>query len=203
VEHLVIEKITDGVITVRDGQKTSEMIVKVNESWRNLLKNPPPETKPLANPAVSTRPAATGVASPVRAAPGARIRTGAVSRPGATPTQAPQTAPVLQAITPSAVEKQPSPNPVPVTSPEAAAAPAPAGQEQAGEAVADIPPPPLPSEKDMIRIRLEEEVRASRITPEEAKKMAEMAQTLEQLEELQRQKSGGQPDANTPPDSNK
>ena len=46
VGHLVIERVGDGVITVRDGQRTSDMTVKVEEPWRKLLKNPPPETRP-------------------------------------------------------------------------------------------------------------------------------------------------------------
>ncbi|HEY5504215.1 MAG TPA: hypothetical protein VIK28_03585, partial [Sedimentisphaerales bacterium] len=45
VGHLTIETVKDGAIIVRDGQRTSEMTVKVQESWRNLLKNPPPLTR--------------------------------------------------------------------------------------------------------------------------------------------------------------
>ena len=54
VGHLTIEQIKDGSITVRDGARTSEMTVKVQESWRNLLKNPPPETRPVSISAESS-----------------------------------------------------------------------------------------------------------------------------------------------------
>jgi len=63
IAHLTIEKIGDGSITIKDGTRTSEMSVKVQESWRGLLKNPPPETRPVelspgpptgSNPGVKT-----------------------------------------------------------------------------------------------------------------------------------------------------
>ena len=54
VGHLTIETVKDGAIIVRDGQRTSEMTVKVQELWRKLLKNPPPETQPAASTSIST-----------------------------------------------------------------------------------------------------------------------------------------------------
>ena len=54
VGHLTIETVKDGAIIVRDGQRTSEMTVKVQELWRKLLKNPPPETKPAAPTSINT-----------------------------------------------------------------------------------------------------------------------------------------------------
>ena len=101
VGHLTIETVKDGAIIVRDGQRTSEMLVKVQESWRNLLKNPPPSTKPGA---VSTSPAVqapTGQPSPVTAAkPGAAsLPTRRNPRQGVTP-------PTSERITPAA---QPAP----------------------------------------------------------------------------------------------
>lgn len=60
-----------------------------------------------------------------------------------------------------------------------------------GEGAATVPPPPLPTEKDIIHIRLMEEVKASRMTEEEAKQIEENIQTIEQLEEIQKQKSEG------------
>jgi hypothetical protein len=54
VGHLTIETVKDGAIIVRDGQRTSEMTVKVQELWRKLLKNPPPETKPAASTSISS-----------------------------------------------------------------------------------------------------------------------------------------------------
>jgi hypothetical protein len=59
VGHLTIEQIKDGSITIKDGQGTSEMTVTVNQPWRSLLKNPPPETRPAApSPADTDLPAA-------------------------------------------------------------------------------------------------------------------------------------------------
>jgi hypothetical protein len=66
VGHLTIETVKDGAIIVRDGQRTSEMTVKVQELWRKLLKNPPPETKPAAPTSISTGlPPPSSVAPPL------------------------------------------------------------------------------------------------------------------------------------------
>lgn len=76
VGHLIIETVKDGSIVLRDGQRTSEMTVKVQESWRKLLKNPPPSTRsssseePVAagqNPAGSKGPENAVRPSPVTA----------------------------------------------------------------------------------------------------------------------------------------
>jgi hypothetical protein len=67
VGHLTIETVKDGAIIVRDGQRTSEMTVKVQEPWRKLLKNPPPLTSPSsssAEPASPTAQAPTGRPGP-------------------------------------------------------------------------------------------------------------------------------------------
>ncbi len=68
VGHLTIETVKDGSIVLRDGQRTSEMTVKVQESWRKLLKNPPPSTRSssseepvAASPADRHRPALKGL----------------------------------------------------------------------------------------------------------------------------------------------
>lgn len=58
VGHLTIETVKDGSIVLRDGQRTSEMTVKVQESWRKLLKNPPPSTRSSS----SEEPVAAGTA---------------------------------------------------------------------------------------------------------------------------------------------
>jgi hypothetical protein len=53
-----------------------------------------------------------------------------------------------------------------------------------------------------------DDLMASKISPEEAMRMMQMAETLEQLEELRKQKSPDKtrdtssPEPNTPPDSN-
>jgi len=62
----------------------------------------------------------------------------------------------------------------------------------------------MPTEKDIIHQRLIDEVKASKITADEAARMEQLAETLEQLEELQRQKSAqtSSPEPNTSPDAN-
>jgi hypothetical protein len=69
VGHLVIERVGDGIITVRDGQRTSEMTVKVEELWRKLLKNPPPETHPDQPGAAPIKSASAADTRPPVAAP--------------------------------------------------------------------------------------------------------------------------------------
>jgi len=188
IGHIKIEKINDGSITVKDGQKTSEMTVKIDESWKNLLKSPPGGPA-AAYPPTSPRPAATVVpasATPARPTPGARARPDVrrAVRPGAAPATHSRGLP--PAASPAQVKPAPGnapPQMAPVPTPEQ---PAQANTEQG------IASSPAPSEKDIIRSRLAEDVKASKITPEEAKRMEELAETLEQLEELQRQKAGEQ-----------
>jgi hypothetical protein len=119
VGHLTIETVKDGAIIVRDGQRTSEMTVKVQESWRNLLKNPPPPTKPgevSTSPANSAAVPPTGRPSPVTATKpdAASLLTRRSPRQGATPsaaeriTSAAQPAPEQAAI-PGPTVEQPRP----------------------------------------------------------------------------------------------
>ncbi len=65
VGHLTIETVKDGSIVLRDGQRTSEMAVKVQESWRKLLKNSPASTRSLQ----SEEPVAAGSAVQTPASP--------------------------------------------------------------------------------------------------------------------------------------
>jgi hypothetical protein len=69
VGHLIIERVGDGVITVRDGQRTSDMTVKVEEPWRKLLKNPPPETRPGQPAAAQIKSASAADTRPPAAIP--------------------------------------------------------------------------------------------------------------------------------------
>ncbi len=109
VGHLTIETVKDGAIIVRDGQRTSEMTVKVQESWRKLLKNPPPETRPSsssAEPASPTAQVPTGRPGPessIRPSPVTATKPGAASLPtrrsprqGATPSAAERITPAAQ-----------------------------------------------------------------------------------------------------------
>jgi hypothetical protein len=58
VGHLTIDKVKDGAIVVRDGQRTSEMAVKVQEPYKKLLKNPSSSTSPSSSSAPPAGPAA-------------------------------------------------------------------------------------------------------------------------------------------------
>jgi hypothetical protein len=83
VGHLTIEQIKDGSITISDSQGTSEMTVTVNQPWRTLLKNPPPEIQPAA-PSTGTgqlpsAPAAPPPAGRGRPGFGARVPTTATA----------------------------------------------------------------------------------------------------------------------------
>jgi len=76
IGHLTIETVKDGSIVLRDGQKTSEMAIKVQEPWRKLLKNPPastrstqPEEPVAASTAVLTPAGPKGPENAVRPSP--------------------------------------------------------------------------------------------------------------------------------------
>jgi len=165
VGRLTIEQISDGTITVHDGQRTFDMVVKVNEPWRDLLRNPLGEARVGASPHTSA-PAVPDVLDP-RADISSRRRVGdriIRSRP-----RPPDLAP-RERITTASEPKVAVEEPV------------------GGEGM---------TERDMVLERLIEDMKASRITPDEVARMGQLAQTLEQLEELQRQKAAGQFDANS------
>jgi hypothetical protein len=168
VGHLTIETVKDGTIIVRDGQRTSEMTVKVQESWRKLLKNPPSSTSPSsssAEPASPTAQAPTGrpgpEPSPVTAnkPDAASLPTRRSPRQGATPsaaeriTSAVQPAPG-QIARPSPAVEQPRPiegGQAPPTSeanqpPPPSVAPPLVGQGRPGSD-AKIPPPAMASQQ--------------------------------------------------------
>jgi len=209
VGHLVIEKIGDGTIIIRDGQKTSEMAVKVDESWKTLLKDSgsAPNAQPAAGPAAARSPATPGKPAsrtvPVR--PNVRDVKTDPAAARRRPTGPPQTGRMglqpASSQTPASPEQSGGANPAvavppqsqPVTPAEATIPPMPpvAEQQSANEDVAVAPPPP-PSEKDLIKMRLAEQVKAQKITPDEAKKLEEIVQTLEQLDEIERQRASEQ-----------
>jgi hypothetical protein len=232
ISHLTIEKVSDGSITVRDGQSTSEMAVKVDEQWRNLVKGAASEAKPPAPAGAPTgRPPSTR-GPDVAALRRGRSGTPAAARPrgiGAeanAPGKIGAKSDAIQPASPSSTVSPPPPRqaggetggtpaaksgaalvtqtqPVPEPAPDKI-------REMPGEenAAANVLPPPPPTQKDLVHQRLMDEVKASRITPDEAVRMEQLAETLEQLEEIQKQKSaqpqGGAnpPESNTPPDAN-
>jgi hypothetical protein len=190
VGRLVIEEIKDGVIVVRDGQSKSEMKVDIKEAWRELLKNPAAglRTNPAAGGVGAIQAAKTGPATPgqvnIREA-----RTGSA----ATPASRSPIRPTSRRIRPGTEKGTVTTNPQmsqPAMSQEIANNPEEqqTGAHGPGEEVS-ISPPPIPTEKDIIHNRLMEEVRQSRMTEEEAKEIEGNIQTLEQLDDIQRQRA--------------
>ena len=218
IAHLTIEKVSGGSVTIRDGQRTSEMAVKVDEQWRNLVKGAAPETRPSspASPAPVSRPAMGGMppggsatSSPPkgRGPDTAALRRGPRGpRPATGGANVSSTPPAAKSGEVPVTQAKPTPEPPgKIGSPAVAPVSAEMSTQREENAAADTsPPPPPPTEKDMIHQRLIDEVKASKITADEAAKMEQLAETLEQLEELQRQKSAqtSSPEPNTPPDAN-
>jgi hypothetical protein len=172
VGHLTIETVKDGAVIVRDGQRTSEMTVKVQESWRKLLKNPPPETRPSSS---SAEPASPTVQAPTdRSGPEPSPVT--TNKPGAA--SLPTRRSPRQGATPSAAER--------ITP---AAQPAPAAM-QPPPAVEITPPPqetpvtevsPLKKEIQAKIDKLNAEIKSSKNDEEIMAKMNELGKLLEQL----------------------
>jgi len=215
VGHLTIETVKDGAIVVRDGQRTSEMTVKVEESWRNLLKNPPPPTKPGE---VSTIPAKSAAVTPttenpVPPSPGTAAKPGAAPVPtrrsprqGATPSAAERITPAVQPA-PGQIEK-PSPpveQPRPVEggqappAPEISQPPAPAPEQTANPAATPL------SKKQAEMDKLISDIAASKVTGDETEKMEKLIETLRKMESepspeanAQPNTSSSSPEPNTP-----
>ena len=206
VEHLVISEIKEDSITIQDGQKTSEMKVPIQETWRKL-QNPVASTTPSYLPASSSQPAAQPgqpsniipgqpiVQPGVNASkPSVRPRRGAGVKTPASDTANPQQAPQPNPPTPvvPAPVQQTEQKPNVINQPKVPQTPAqPPVVETPAETPAETPgmaPPPLPTEKDIIHARLMEEVKASKMTEQDAKQLEEAASTIEQLEQLEAQR---------------
>jgi hypothetical protein len=222
IAHLTIENVADGSITVRDGQRTSEMAVKVDERWRSLVKGAASEAKPTA-------PAGAGV-SPIKSAAPPVLRSGpagsgaaAKGELGKPPPSAVRGRPVPRNSTvadrggpkgapANVLPQQDAGAKIPAAQPAIPSSTAPAavlrqqdaGGEPGGENAAADAPPHTPTEKELVDQRVMDDLIASKISPEEAMRLMQMAETLEQLEELRKQKSpdktGGTslPEPNTP-----
>jgi hypothetical protein len=193
VGHLTIETVKDGAVIVRDGQRTSEMTVKVQESWRKLLKNPPASTSPSSSSAAPASPAAQAPTS--RPGPENPVQPSAVTtdKPGLSNPDRTGTTPLPRRINPRAGIIPPASERI-----TSAAQPTPAiGQLRPAEPVktppaAQITPPPqeIPiseespaiKEKDAKLDKLVSEVVASEgVTPEEQKKLDEVFKQMEEL----------------------
>ncbi|MGA2323679.1 MAG: hypothetical protein ABSG22_07525 [Sedimentisphaerales bacterium] len=184
VGHLTIETVKDGAIIVRDDQRTSEMTVKVQESWRKLLKNPPPSTRPSSSSAEPASPAAQvptgrpGLENPIQPSPVT------AARPGAAPLPARRSP--RQGATPSAAER--------ITP---AAQPAPAGMQP--PPAAEITPPPqetpVPEDSPAIKEKnaeidkLVSQMGSSEMTKDEEKKLDEVFKQIEKLGEIREAES--------------
>jgi hypothetical protein len=137
VGHLTIETVKDGSIVLREGQKTSEMTVKVQESWRKLLKNPPPSTRSssaeepvAASPAVQTPASPKGPENAARPSPVTTNRPAGIIGPPNSRQNPRQGSPVSERITspnqpPPAIEQpKPAAQPQPEEKPELPESPA-------------------------------------------------------------------------------
>ena len=209
VGHLTIETVKDGAIIVRDSQGTSEMTVKVQESWRKLLKNPPPETQPSSSstePASPTAQAPTGrpgPESPVTATkPGAAsLPTRRSPRQGATPSAAERITPAVQPA-PGQVAR-PGPAVGQPRSMEGGQAP-PASEvsqlsppEPEQTANPDATPPEATSDKQAEMDKLIADIAASKVTDDEAAKMEKLIEALKKMESEPSSEANAQPDANS------
>ena len=209
VGHLTIETVKDGAIIVRDGQRTSEMTVKVQESWRKLLKNPPPETQPSsssAEPAGPTAQAPTGrpgPESPVTATkPGAAsLPTRRSPRQGATPSAAERITPAVQPAPgqvarpglavgqPRSVEGGQAPPASKFSQP-----PPPEPEQTANPAAT---PPEVTSDKQAEMDKLIADIATSKVTDDEAAKMEILIEALKKMESEPSPEANAQPDANS------
>jgi hypothetical protein len=183
VGHLMIDKVNDGSITVRDSSRTFEMNVTVKELWRDLVKGAsksksaiPADSSaesqrisPAATPAVisTAAPQEGNPAAPALIRPGMRNRqtdnailrrTGRNAQPPAPNEPTPQNPATQQRIEP--------PQPQPITTAEQAAS--------------------ISALKETVQKQLND-AKTSRVSPEETKQMEELAKTLEQLEKIEKQ----------------
>ncbi len=199
------------------------MKVKVQETWRNLLKNPPPETRPveispgmsISSPAES--PAGASASSPGTTPdarqgvlPGASQR---ISRPsGVTSRFTRVGANIPTPQSPAADNKQPAQQPAPTIEPAQGAAQGqdmanpmgqPAASQVSGQQPADAPAGQAvpaenagspPGQKESKSVdQIMQEFNSSKVTDDEADRMEKLIQALQQAE----QPAQGRTDANS------
>lgn len=175
VGHLTIEQIKDGSITIRDSQGTSEMTVTVNQPWRSLLRNPPPEIQSAAPPTTGTPPLPPSTVTPTLAGRG---------RPGFG-AKVPQ-----PATAPQKVVAQPAPPPVEASASSEQTIPGPVYK-----------PSPLEIEKQAQIDRVFDEISAiseGRITGDETAKLDELSKLLEELEKIKAAEQSAEPQPESP-----
>jgi hypothetical protein len=184
---LLIDKVNDGSVTVRDGSRTFEMNATVKEFWRDIVKGASKDksSTPADSSVVSQRisPAVTPVALPPDAAAEQEQKASttppAISQLGTRNRQADVAAlrragrntqpPALNESAtqnPTAQQKIESPRPQPVTPAEKAVS--------------------VSALKETLQKQLKD-AKSSRVSPEEAQRMEELAKALEQLEKIEKQ----------------
>jgi hypothetical protein len=187
IGHLKIEKVKDGSITVNDGQRTSEMTVKVEELWRRLIKdaNAGPETKPAKT--ASSAPTKTATTGPAETPKQFR----ATARPRTITAQRPRTN--LKGV-------PPLPVPPPVSIP---ALPAQSNNErQPVQENVEVEESPLIKEKQAQIDLLVKKLNSPDITEAEAAKLNdEIFKLIEQLGEARAAEQSTQPQSKSPPNA--
>jgi len=169
VGHLLIEKVNDGSVTMRDGSRTFEMSVTVKELWRNLIKGDSENRSPMTSDTSAGSQRISSAAAPAALPPGAAPP--AISRPGTRTRQADAALRRAGRNTQSvafepAQQKIEPPQSRPMTPAEQAAA------------VSDL--------KKIIQKQLDD-AKSSRVSPEEAKQMESLTEALKRLELKEKQ----------------
>ena len=172
VGHLLIEKVNDGSVTIRDGSRTFEMNITVKELWRDLVKGDS-ENRPATTSDTSAGSQRISSAAEPAALPGGAVPP-AISRPGARTRQVD-----------AAALRRAGRNTQPVALNEAAQqkieSPQPMTPEEKAAAVSNL--------KKIVQKQLDD-AKSSRVSPEEAKQMESLAEALKTLELREKQSTG-------------
>jgi hypothetical protein len=180
VGHLLIEKVNDGSVTMRDGSRTFELKVTVKELWRDLVKGDSEGRPPTTSDTSAGSQRISSAAAPA-ALPGDASLPG-IGRPGGRTKQAdaeilrrtgryPQHPTLDASATPNpAIQHRiKPPQPQPVTPAEQAAA--------------------ISKLRETVQKQLND-AKSSRVSPEEAKRMEALAEALKTLELREKQNAG-------------
>jgi hypothetical protein len=174
VGHLKIEKVNDGSITVNDGQRTSELTVKVEELWRTLIKNDPASSASNGSEKFQSSPAKTITSAPAagRAETARQIRPAA--RPGAITSQRPR---------PNMRNTPPLPGPAPVSTTDQPARSR--NEKYPVQENVEVEESPLIKEKEAQIDQLMEKANSTKLSEDEAAKLNdEIFKLVEQLGEV-------------------
>jgi hypothetical protein len=208
IGHVTIDTIKDGAVVVRDGTRTFEMTVKVKETWRGLLKNPPPSTRAIStstspaavtpavqapvSPAIQPSTVSQGTESTIPSPTGInnrQIPPSMLNRRGARPAITPPISGRITSPAPPAINPPPQPVPGNVEEPTPAVEqPSPVQPAPVPE-VAQPQPEEKPAREDSPAVKekaakidkLLSEIDPSKMTKDEEKKMNEMFKEIEEL----------------------